>query len=865
MVDIAVDRGQQLGPSNIAAPWFHGGCSVIPIRADGTKSPMFQWKRGEQNFQEIPADLSLVREWFENRWPNAGVAVICGKVSGNLELLELEGRAYSDENIALIEQACRERGIYEVWRSLVTQSYVELSPAGGLHILYRITDLPVPGNEKVATRPARDDELNESERAIRQQNPQARFTRVLVETRGEGGYVVVAPTGGNCHPSGEPWITLVGTPGQFIQISWDQRCLIHQAIKSVLHIPDPNEHALAIIPRAQIIERDPNAPLTPVEDFNARSSWHDSWFIEQGWRVHHQDGTEIFWTRPGKDWGDGHSASTGVRDGGQDCLYVWSTSTGLPVEVPLTKFMVYAHYKFDGNRSLAARSLIGHYGAPLHPPAIGELRDEDLEIHEDQELSPVTRDYDLDNLRYDQSGGNVLTDTGYALRTRDTYLDRIRFNRTTKDWFVFHGGAGKWGEDCYFFADNAVQKIVADTYTWVKSFQAHNQLAPNIKEIDKLVKKAQGGYDNTRIQAILSRLRTAEGIAVTTEDFDANLELLNVQNGTLNLTTLQLKPHDPADMLTMSFNAEYDPDAECPNFLKYLEDVFPNEEVRLYIQRAVGYSLLGKPVERAIFILHGPSGTGKSVFTDVMTELFGDYGTTAPASTFKMKKQDSFFDLHQLRGRRFVSASEMSQRMEMDEELVKRLASGGDRVQSRGLYEKFVEWDPRCVIWLATNHLPRITSDDDAMWRRVRTIPMKTVVKDRKEEIKGFSAVLIQEANGLLNWALDGLRSYRHVGLVEPDVILADIIAYREDADTVASWLNYMILESTLQMDPEARCTPNYLYNSYENYCSSTGETKFGRPRFAKRLESLHPDIKLITLDNTRWVYGVGQTKGLQP
>lgn len=856
MADVASNREDQLGSGNIAAPWWYGDCSVIPIRADGTKSPMVSWKQ----YQESMADPSTVKNWFEERWPNCGVAVICGQVSGNLEMLELEGRANDEHTIRRIEAACIENGIGDLWQVLTTDGYTEMTPSGGLHLLYRVIGQSVPGNEKIASRPAHDNELNVEERQRKEANPDHTIIRVLAETRGEGGYVIVAPTGGHCHPSGFGWTTLTGTPGEFIVISWEQRKRLHEAVRSVLHVPVTQD----LIPVKTVtvaIERDPNAPLTPVEDFNARASWNDAWFTEQGWRVHHQDGNEIFWTRPGKDWADGHSASTGVRDGGQDCLYVWSTSTGLPIEVPLTKFMVYAHYKFNNDRSAAAQFLRRTgWGTPVHPP-LKELSDTDLQLKEGTPPTDLPP-HSLEHLAYDFTGGVVLTDIGYANRINESYIDRLRYNAMAKTWHVWHAGSGCWESDWHMFVINAVKKETDNTYNHLRRIQKQNPIAAG--ELKPLVKQAQSAMNNNRVKAITEMLQSTPNMTIHPNEFDMNLDLLNLQNGTLNLNTFELKPHDPTDLITMTFNAAYDPDAECPNFVKYLNDVFPDEEVREYIQRAVGYSLLGKPRERALFILHGPSGTGKSVFTEVMTELFGTYGTSAPSSTFKLKTHDSSFDVHDLRGKRLVSASELPQKLEMNEELVKRL-TGGDRIKSRGLYERFIEWDARCVIWIATNHLPNLTGDDDAMWRRVRTIPMWSIIKDQKEEIGGYSTILIQEANGLLNWALEGLTKYREKGLAEPSVIINDIAAYRNESDSVMSWLTTMLDEGTYCITPENRTSATVAHTDYETFCHENGTKPFGPRRFIKRMETAHKGMKVQRLGGRGWITGLGKIGGLTP
>lgn len=853
-----VQSPDDFSPSNIAAQWWWAGCSVIPIRTDGSKRPWFSWRV----YQETPAEKIAVRHWFERQYADAGVAVICGQVSGNLEMLELEGRAYTSEILASIRDSCdEETGL--IWDRLLTSGYSEVTPSGGLHLLYRVTDSPVPGNEKVASRAALEEEYTALEKATRENRPEWVAVRVLAETRGEGGYVIVAPTSGQCHPTGKPWVRLTGTPADMLNLTWEERCRVHAVIKEVLHRPPPqemvresNSRALAVIPSTRV----PGAPLSVAEDFNTRSSWEDSWFTEQGWRIHHREGDEIFWTRPGKDWGDGHSATTGMRQGEADCLYVWSTSTTLQAEKPLTKFQVFAHYKFGGDMSGAARSLQrqGYGQAPLAPT---DFRPVDIEFGggDDPADAGHLQPHHLDVLYGREEGNVVLTDSGYALRMKDAHQGELRYNSTEKCWYSWQPGIGIWIRDDYSYVDVAAHNVAQNTYDWVKSLYDQNVGGAHDKICQKFLLKAVDGLNNARLVAAVARFRTLNPVAATTDDFDASVDLLNLRNGTLNLATYQVRPHDSRDMITLTCNAAYDPDAKCPDFERYINDVIPDEDLRAYVQRALGYSLLGRPVERTMFLLHGPSGTGKSVLTDVMTYMFGDYGVTAPSTTFKQKKNESTFDLHRLRGKRFVTTSEMPEGAQLDEELVKRI-TGGDVIPSRGLYEKFQDWRAQCVIWIATNFLPKLNGDDNAIWRRIRTIPMRTEIGfNGKEEIKGLSALLQTEADGILNWVLDGLSEYRRIGLAEPNTVLEDIATYRTEIDSVASWLAYGVMEGTLVLDPEAKMMAMTAYSSYMSSCQENGINHLGKKRFVKRLFSLNNSIQSLTVSGQVFVIGLRQ------
>jgi hypothetical protein len=150
------------------------GYSVIPVKADGTKAPAVLWKP----YTHTPATEQQVREWFAPG-RHTGIGIITGAVSGGAELTELEGRAagHLDELHDLAEAS----GLGDLWKQLI-HGWFELSPGGGIHLLYRV-DGTVPGNTKIA----RD------EKGL-----------VLAETRGEGGFVVIAPTPGTTTPPVNP-------------------------------------------------------------------------------------------------------------------------------------------------------------------------------------------------------------------------------------------------------------------------------------------------------------------------------------------------------------------------------------------------------------------------------------------------------------------------------------------------------------------------------------------------------------------------------------------------------------------------------------------------------------------------------------
>lgn len=322
-----------------ALEWHRRGVCVIPAKPG--KRPGLPWTE----YQTRTSTEEEIRAWF-GRDRYDGFGVVCGAVSGNLEMIEFEGRARHlvDE----ITDAMIDHGLTDPWTRIAT-GYAEVTPSNGLHLFYRV-DGPAAGNTKLASRPATPEEL-----AVKP----AERTKVLLETRGEGGFVVVSPSGGSVHPSGGQWVDLVGEPARIPTITLEER----EAMFAVVGMFN-----VSTTTRSTTTEPTPaTVPVgedgRPGDEFNARSSWEEI-LLPHGWTRGHTDadGT-TYWTRPGKDPHDGISATT-RPDGG---LFVFTTATefdsSLETRKAYSKFYVFAVYNHGGDLAAAARDLAGRgYG-----------------------------------------------------------------------------------------------------------------------------------------------------------------------------------------------------------------------------------------------------------------------------------------------------------------------------------------------------------------------------------------------------------------------------------------------------------------------------------------------------------------------
>lgn len=353
------------------------GCSVVSVRADGSKHPRGTWRV----YMEQRADERQITRWFADGHP--GVGIVCGAVSGNLEMLELEGRAIEEGILEQLIEIITPSGLTDLWTRIST-GWLERSPSGGLHFHYRISGAPVPGNTKLAGRLAREEELTDDERDVLERHPRKKIQRGWIETRGERGFVVTAPSHGTVHASGRPYELLAGGPATCPTITADEHRALHALCRMVNAVP-ADEPTLGANP-TPAAHTAPAAPLDdasawlmsgggsgdhteggvkPGDDFEAKTTWANI-LGPHGWTAAHTAGRTTYWRRPGKNT-PGFSATTG-HAADRDRLYVFTTSTEFQTETPYTKFSAHALLNHNGDHSAAARELRrrGYGDRPQH-------------------------------------------------------------------------------------------------------------------------------------------------------------------------------------------------------------------------------------------------------------------------------------------------------------------------------------------------------------------------------------------------------------------------------------------------------------------------------------------------------------------
>lgn len=813
------------------------GYSVIPIRADGSKAPAVTWKP----YITERADEAQVRAWFEHG--DHGIAVVQGAVSGRAELVELEGRAV--DHLPDLAQLARDTGLGDLWARLGA-GWVERSPSGGFHWHYRLTDDDiVPGNTKLARRPSTSEELaewkaTETAKAAELDEPhRARrlekiattterdVVQVLAETRGEGGYVVVAPTPGTHHPSGQPWVRLVGGPATAPTLTRDERDAFHALLRTL----DSQDTAAETTASAPVAPHDPTAGITPGDDYENRTDWADL-LVPHGWTLSHTHGRTRYWIRPGKARGQGLSATTGHADD-RDRLYVFTSSTEFEPEVPYTKLGALAVLEHGGDHTAAAKALhdrgFGQRATaprertlPDGPPPGGDLAGLVAPTDGATALAPAPTHAVRPQLHVVEPTTYSETDDGNALRLVDAHHPTIRYVPQRNAWVTWDGARWRWDDAGH--VTELARAIARDLPDDDKQADRHKRASLSKRGIESMVALARSD------RRTVTHLR----------DLDARPYELNTPAGVINLRTGTLTPPDPAALHTRTTTVAPDMDAPHPRWDGFLADTFAGDPAMTrYVQRLLGVSLVGLVLEQLLPFAHGVGANGKTTLAGTVQRIVGvgddGYSLNAPAELLLATRNAAHpTEIARLAGARLVFTSELEDGQAFAEAKVKML-TGKDTISGRFMGKDWFSFTPTHSLWLLANHQPAVRSGGPAFWRRVRMLGFEHTVPKEQRVADLEDRLVDEEGPAILAWLVSGAADYFAHGLDTPASVLAATDAYERDTDTVSRFVE----DRCETGDPNAQhlqAKVAAVRAAYEAWCRVEDETPVTAKTFTQQL-----------------------------
>lgn len=410
-----------------------------------------------------------------------------------------------------------------------------------------------------------------------------------------------------------------------------------------------------------------------------------------------------------------------------------------------------------------------------------------------------------------------LSEIGFALRLQILNEGNVRYVTAWKTWIVFNEEEMTWERKSPTFVHEMLNELSAmlkkeSRMVMNSSGHAFEYGTGATKAYSKAMNRL--GNKNTRQNAVYL-FRTLPGVATSPDELDRHTMKLGCLNGVLDLRTQEMV-ESPRDLLiTKKTSVPYSPKAKCKRWKKFISEIFcEDEEMIGFIQRVLGYALTGDNREQYFFILYGEAGSnGKSTFIEAVNKIMGDYALSTPDTTFVDRKQGSLTnDLARLNGSRLVMASESADRKPLSGNLVKQV-TGNDSLTVRFLNQEFFTYIPQYTVFFLTNHRPRVSGGDEALWRRLAMVEFKRSFTDQENpifhsklaEIKyqsrkdqgliqkkdyDLASTLAEEREGILAWMVEGAKMWlKEKRLVLPKAVHEAREAYRGDMDVLFSFL----------------------------------------------------------------------------
>ncbi len=348
-------------------------------------------------------------------------------------------------------------------------------------------------------------------------------------------------------------------------------------------------------------------------------------------------------------------------------------------------------------------------------------------------------------------------------------------------------------------------------------------------ERDALYADARKSESAGGIEGMLKLAGAMPPISTSSRALDADPYLFNTPAGTVDLLQGEIRGNSRADLITKVSGVSIG-EAAAPVWEAFVERILPDEDVRAFVQRLFGYAMLGKQIEHVMPIFTGTGANGKSTMAGAIGEAFGDYCIEVDPSLLMQSKHEKHgaFKMR-LRGARLAFCSETEKGRKFAEATMKRLVDGTP-IEANLMHKNPIQFDPSHTLIMLTNHLPAVSGDDPAVWRRILVVPFDVVIPpDERDET--LSDQLKAEAPAVLAWVHSGWLDYQKQGLNPPDAVRARTEEYQAASDALGRFL-----ETETIANQHSFVKARDLFTRWSEWCRDTGEAAGSEVSFAESM-----------------------------
>lgn len=409
----------------------------------------------------------------------------------------------------------------------------------------------------------------------------------------------------------------------------------------------------------------------------------------------------------------------------------------------------------------------------------------------------------------------------------DCFGDKLRYCPNDAKWYVYEDGI--WKKDLGKLKTKSLIQILLQMLNLYIKEVTNEDDADEVdlmKKYKVFINKASSTPNQNRA------LESAENsLPILVTDFDANPYLLNCINGVYDMKTLTLRETRPDDYLTLQTDSPYFKSFEitkkCDRWYDFINQITSgNKDKAHFLQKALGYSLLGENVEECMFIAFGKTRSGKGTLFNTIASVLGAFKENGYATTinpnFICEKRNGYEPdgnvaepaLASTVGKRYLTLSETKPNALLNSNSIKQY-TGRDMIKTRGLYKDPITFPPQFTMWLSTNFYPLVNDhtlfESDRVW--VITFDEHFDMTQRDVNLK---ALFLEKQNKptILNWLIEGYEMYVKEGLNPPQCVLDATEEYARMNDTVLCFT----LDCLEKADNEF-VSNTQLYTAYKKWC----------------------------------------------
>lgn len=410
----------------------------------------------------------------------------------------------------------------------------------------------------------------------------------------------------------------------------------------------------------------------------------------------------------------------------------------------------------------------------------------------------------------------ALTDYGNGLHLADLYRDTLAYVPARDGWMLWDGSLWNVDRDglarrCYYNVRDRQEQYAKQLWAAVNGLKGVESDA----DIDAAKAKAREWQKHARssgmVRGVENAIKSAQslpGVTVLAEKLDADDRLLGVKNGVIELSAkgkvvFRQARHD--DYITINTNVDWLPlkeqigkrTSKGPNWnidmahgvelwAEYLDRFIPDVELRLFIQRALGYCLLGVNSERIAIFLYGGTSTGKSTMLNAVSAALGEHAESVDFNIFREKASGTNAALAQAITKRVITSSEVGTNNFAHADVFKRM-TGNDPMNAERKYSNdIVVRVPAFTPLIATNIPPTVKGADAALKKRMLVLPFNEQIADGEDEKYANTELAKHGKMAILAWLVEGWEMYAEKGLRQEDWPVSVVSSTDEFSDNLS-------------------------------------------------------------------------------